>query len=251
MSTQKINEELIDLAATIGSAALHSQFPNDFEYYALGLDLTDSENQILDSLVFPVMPSQIQEPRPAINTTKKTAAGVVSMYNTTFAPFDISIRGSFGRKLRILTNTNALSGSIISSEGYDAPVFNASIKTGYGTLKLLERICMASQTTDEKGKPVRLFYYNLALNSQYLVEFRNLVFSQDQGSNMIWNYSANFKAIAPAYLIRSNNESSIISLLASDVINKGVSNLLGNYKSIKESRDKNKTFKGTVNVSHR
>ncbi len=246
MSTERINKDLRNLSAQIGQAALHSQFPNDFEYYALGLDLTDSDNKILDSLVFPVMPSQIQEPRPTINSVKKSAAGVVSLYNTTFVPFDISIRGSFGRKLRILSNNGAYSFNALSGRttgnGYDAPVYNTSVKTGYGTIKLLERICETSQSTDDKGRPVRLFYYNLALNSQYLVEFKNLTFSMDEGNNMIWHYSAVFKAIAPAYLIRANNSTSLISLLSSDVINKGLGSLINNYKSIRTNRAKITTF---------
>jgi len=248
MSLASTQAEVISLAGSIGQAALHALYPNDFEYYALGLDLCDSENRIIDTLVFPVMPDGISEPRPSINSVKKTTAGVVSIYNTTFVPFDITIRGTFGRKLRILSNNglyvfNGTSG-IVQGGSYDAPVFNTSIKTGYGTLKLLERIRDKSFTVDDKGKPVRLYYYNLALNSQYMVEFRNLTMTQDRQNNMIWNYTATFKAIAPAYSIRGNKKTSLISLLASDILNKGVNALVDGYRDTFNQRQKSRMLPG-------
>lgn len=244
MSVESVRREVIGLATSIGQAALHSQFPNDFEYYALGLDLTDADNRIIDTLIFPVMPENIVENRPSINSVQKTLSGVVSMYNTSFAPFDISISGTFGRKLRIIANNpaysfNGVSGTV-QGEGYEAPVFNTSIKTGYGTLKLLEKIRDKSFSVDEKGRPVRLFYYNLAYNSQYLVEFKNLSVRQDKGTNMLWYYTANFKAIAPAYMVRSNNKTSVLTLLSSDVINKGLDSLVNSYKTSYRERASNR-----------
>jgi len=244
MSVEATRRSVTELAASVGRAGLHGLFPNDFEYYALGLDLTDSEGRIVDSLVFPVMPDNISEPRPSINTVKKTGSGVVSMYNTTFVPFDISIRGSFGRRLRLVSSNGiyAFNGNRghVKGKGYDAPVFNTSVKTGYGLIKLLEGIKEKSFSVDDKGKPVRLYYYNLALNSQYLVEFSQLVMSQDRQNNMIWNYSAVFKAIAPAYTVRSNNSTSVIALLSSSVINKGIDSLLTGYKDTYKKRSKTK-----------
>lgn len=249
MSVESVRSQVRSLAVTIGQAALHSQFPNDFEYYALGLDLTDSENRLIDSLVFPVMPENINEPRMSVNSVKKTAAGVVSNYNTTFVPFDITIRGTFGRKLRILSNNalysvKGLGIGLVQGKGYEAPVFNTSIKTGYGTLKLLERIRDNSFSVDDKGRPVRLYYYNLALNSQYMVEFKQLTMQQDRQTNMLWYYTAVFKAIAPAYLVRQNNNTSIISLLASSVINKGLDALVTGYKDVYNQRRDRQIFNG-------
>lgn len=240
MSTQAVNREVRALAASVGRAGLHGLFPDDFEYYVLGLDLTDSEGRIADSLVFPVMPDNIVEPRPSINTVKKTSSGVVSLYNTTFVPFDISIKGSFGRRLRVVSSNGVYSFTgikgIVKGQGYDAPVFNTSVKSGYGLTKMLEKIKQKSLSVDDKGKPVRLYYYNLALNSQYLVEFTQLTFSQDRQSNMIWNYAATFKAIAPAYSIRGNSSTSTIALMSSSILNKSLDSLVTGYKNVFNSR---------------
>lgn len=248
MSLDNAKARYRELLASIGRAGLHSQYPNDFEYYACSLELTDSDNNIIEVLVFPVMPESISESNNAISAVKKTATGVVSLYNDTFNPFDISISGTFGRKLRILSNTgfqlyNAIRFSTLKpSTEYDAPVFNVNIKTGYGVIKILERIYKLSHSVDRKGLPVRLYFYNLALNSQYLIDFKQLNFNQSRQNNMIWYYSANFKAIAPAYSIRPNTDVSIINLLASDNINKGITALGDTYRNVKTTRLNNFRF---------
>lgn len=234
MSVDIVRSQLKNLAAQIGQAGIHYLWPNDFEYYVLGLDLTDSEDRIIESLVFPVMPDNIVEPRPSISTVKKTASGVVSMYNTSFVPFDISVRGSFGRKIRLLSNNafySTKSGGIVQGDDYNPSTFNTNIKTGYGTTKLLERIKEKAYSVDQSGNPVRLYYYNLAFNSQYLVEIRNITFQQDMSNNMIWNYTMNLKAIAPAYLVRNNSSTSTIALLSSSVINSAAEGLSETYRN--------------------
>ena len=254
MSIETVRSQVKSLAVNICQAALHSQFPNDFEYYALGLDLTDSENRIIETLVFPVMPENITEPRPSINSVNKTQAGVVSVYNNTFVPFEISIRGTFGRKLRILANNPAAAFSGIKGKvqgnDYDAPVFNSAVKTGYGTIKLLERLRDLSFSVDESGKPTRLFYYNLAFNSQYMVEFKQFTATQDRQNNMLWYYTAVFKAIAPAYLVRANNKTSIISLMASSVINKGLDSLTTEWRNNYNTRKAKKQDRSSL-LKHR
>lgn len=242
-ATDQAKQKYLNLLASIGRAGLHSVFPNDFEYYACSLELTNSRDEIVDTLVFPVMPSNIAENETPLNNIKKTSTGVVSLFNPSFTPYSINISGNFGRKLRIMTNNGAALFSAIRTravgaplEGYEGQAFNLEVKTGFGVTKILHKIYRRSFSLDETGNPYRVYFYNLALNTQNLVELKNLNITQDQGSNMIWNYSLAMQAIAPAYSIRQNTKSSVINLLSSSVINQGLDGLMSSYQNSRKQR---------------
>lgn len=227
----------------LGRSGVHSLFPNDFEYYAVSIELTNSKNELVDALVFPVMPNSISESKTPTNSIKRTNSGVISLFNPTFNPYDINLSGNFGRKFRILSNKGlglftALRTSTIKLNiaSYVPKAFNTRIKTGYGVTKILDRIYNRSYELDESGQPHKLYFYNLALNTQNLVEFKNLVFTQDASTNMIWNYNMSLRAIAPAYAIRANVKSSVINILASSIINNSLNSLMGNIKSTTQER---------------
>jgi len=231
MSTAAEQARYEELLRSIGRSAVHATFPNDFEYYALTLELTDSTDELINSMTFPVMPSAISENKPDISNQKKTSGGVVSLYDTGFVPFDITLSGNFGRKLRLNASSGLFSsiksiGKSISSIGsgdFEPPAFNIRVKTGYGSIKLLEKIKKESYSIDKDGAPVRLYMYNLALNSQHLVEFKNLRIAQDEQNNMIWNYVATFKAIAPAFSVKKR-----LTTLGASVVTKGMDSLVNN-----------------------
>lgn len=232
----------VGIIRTTGRAVLSAQFPNDFEYYACTLEVTNLDGDVVESLTFPVMPSAISENKVPINTQKKTAGGVVSLFDPSFAPFDISVSGNFGKKLRLMFQSgtalfSALGGVFKKKKNGKPAAFNIKIKTGYGTIKLLEEIYEYSNALDKDGNPYLIFFYNLALNSNHLVEFKNLTFSQDETNNMIWQYSFNLKAIAPAYSIKKGKKSSILSLMATSVLNKGLSSLVSKVKPIAKARE--------------
>ena len=239
-STKAEQERYKNLLATIGRSALHATFPNDFEFYALTLELTDSKDKLMNSLTFPVMPSAISEMKPDISNQKKTSGGVISLYDTGFVPFAINLSGTFGRKLRLSASSGIFStiktiGSSVSSlvnGEIEPPAFNIRVKTGYGSTKALEKIRKESFGIDKDGAPVRLYLYNLALNSQHLVEFKSLRISQDQQNNMLWNYQAIFKAIAPAYSRRK-----AIATLGASVLNEGISQLAEGYRDVNNDRN--------------
>lgn len=236
---RSINNTIKNTIEDVGRGLLHYQFPDDFEYYLLALEVTDSENNIVDSFVFPVMPENITEERVSINSINKTQSGVNSIFNPTFAPFPISFGGTFGRKLRLLVNTNSFSNTKANGEEYKNPTFNTRIKTGYGSTKILERIHKLSYSLDKNNKPFRLFYYNFAFNSQYLVEFSNLKLTQTIQGNGLWYYNVSLQAIAPAFLIRGTKKTSMVKLITSDIITKGVGDLLTkSYRDIAISRKK-------------
>lgn len=233
-----------NLLASIGRASLSSLYPNDFEYYACSLELTNSKDEIIETFVFPVMPSSMSENTVPINNIKKTEAGVVSLFNPTFNPFQINISGNFGRKLRVVTNRGIFAVNLIRTnvtkqaplEGYEGEEFSVQVKTGYGLCKLMERICKRAYTLDSSNNPYRLYFYNMAFNSSYMVETPSITFSQDQSNNMIWNYNLSLKAICPAFAIRKTEKSSIINTLSSSVINAGTDALLNDIQSVISSR---------------
>jgi hypothetical protein len=60
----------LNLLATVGRAAIHSQFPDDFEYYLCALELVRTDDSTTEEfLVFPVMPSMISVTEPKESPT--------------------------------------------------------------------------------------------------------------------------------------------------------------------------------------
>ena len=140
------------LVTESGKLAAHSLFPDDFEYYLMALELVDGSGIPTDRFVFPVMPNSINMSEEKITTIKKTASGITTFTNNGFTPKQISISGTFGRRFRLLIGNKATfdEGDLLSSvENIAGSVFVPNIKTGYGALKLLERIY--EKSTKEKN----------------------------------------------------------------------------------------------------
>ena len=81
----------------------------------------------------------------------------------------------------------------------------------------------------QDGKPLRLYFYNMALGESYLVVVppSGAQFSQDLSKNMIWNYNITMIAIAPLELVanKKNAKSWLINSLANAAIQTGVNDL--------------------------
>ena len=181
---------------TLGKGIMHSKFPNDFELYMFALELVDMKTQkTINYFVFPIMPNSISIPRTFQNNIKKTQGGINFSKTTVFQPFQLKLNGSFGRnfKFNIGNNYNDLI-AFFDKDKTNNTEFNNSFKTGYGSCKLLERIILNSRKISETG-PFGFYAYNLAFNQKLIVEASSLEFSQDLGSNMIWNYSLSFDVI--------------------------------------------------------
>ncbi len=229
---EEVVNQLRSRAYSIGLGALNALFPNDCEYYMLGLELVNSEGKTVDYLTFPVMPQQIKESKPEKTSIVETAGGVVSIVSPTFKPRDISISGNFGRgvsfnsggkvfhALKYSTtkgvyhkeDMNQVGKNIVKMKSIP---LNPFIKTGYGFIKVLESMIDKASGIDEFGKPLILHFYNPAFGNNYIVDPTSSDFHQDkQGSNMIWNYTLNLKATAPLFLSVGEKESRISSLKA-------------------------------------
>ena len=227
------------LVSSLGSAGLHAMFPNDFEYYMVGLELTTYEGKTIDFLLFPVLPSQIRKSEKPITNIKKTLGGVVSLISNKFIPIEYNISGNFGRSFKIVLQNEkvldfrALGYSFSSgkqerdySEEKDSRGNNFSMmfRSGYGLTKMLQGICNKS-LGNIYGQPNLLFFYNLALGDSYLVEYLDLTINQGLETNKIWNYNLNLKAVAPMSELKFEKERSLTNLIAMSEIQKSANNL--------------------------
>lgn len=212
------------LLGQVGQAALSVQFPRDFEYYVMMLELLDSRNSTVDAFVFPVMPQTIAQVNTKITNIKQTEAGVVSLTTPTFIPQEINIQGNFGKKFRFLQGGNLNAGVgfafapgltsaaafatryLSQRRGQEPPQFSQFIKTGFGCVKILERLHNLSTSLDQYSQPHRLLLYNMAFGQTWLVESMTFRTTQNLGQNMIWGYEMSFRLIADANMIRNNRQ---------------------------------------------
>ena len=98
-----VYSNVVDAAISIGGSALHTLAPDNYEYYMCSLELIDCQSNQVGFISFVVMPNNISESVSPIQTQVKTKGGLVTMFNDTFAPVNISIQGTFGRKFRLVT----------------------------------------------------------------------------------------------------------------------------------------------------
>lgn len=221
MSVASIKSKATQLLADAGRAALHANYPDDFEYYSIAFELIDHEDKTIDLLVFPVLPSNLTINEQPNTNIKRTGGGVAVLFNTSFQPFSISMSGNFGRKFRFLVGQNEVLGVSFRFNFRSQGEFDSQIKTGYGTTKVLDRILKSSLRTDDNQRPFKLLFHNMAFNQSHVVEVLNSSFSQnDSQNNMIWQYSISLRAIAPSVFIRGEEQSktSLKTLLKSSVL---------------------------------
>lgn len=229
-----VTQQLIDTALSVGKAAIHAAMPDDFEYYLCSLELVNHKDERKGFLSFSVMPEQISESYTPIQTMIKTHNAVVTLFNDSFAPVDINIAGTFGRKIRLLLNYKdpwIQTGSkqfLALNFGKVAGV-EVGVKTGYGMTKVLQHILNASSKTEaESGKPYYLKFYNYALNTAYLVDVVNYTVNQSMGSNMIWNYQMTLRAVAPlsSFSNIGNKMKNLLPEVAANSVANGVINIV-------------------------
>lgn len=213
MSIRGVENIVFDLVTNRGRAALHAQFPNDFEYYMVAFELISYNGAVIDYFSFPIMPSSLKVSKSSAVNVKKSFGGVFSTSTEKFIPFEININGNFGRNFKFvstagdLVDFKAINYSLNSrrykrEEGafgtsVREPIFNFSIKSGYGCLKILEAIFEKARGTID-GKRNMLIFYNMALGQYNVVE--PISFSQDQSEdqNMLWRYNLQMTAVADA-----------------------------------------------------
>lgn len=181
-------------ATEAGKVLAHNLFPEDFEYYLIGLELVQQSGIVTDRLIFPVTPDSITINDSKVTTVKKTAAGVASYTNNSYVPLKINLSGTFGRRMRLLLG-NKKTEADFKRSGKD---FLAGVKTGYGVTRELQRIYDKATTLDATNRPYRTHLYLYPYSTSYLVEFGELQLTQAMENNMFWKYNLNFTTLAPA-----------------------------------------------------
>ncbi len=236
-----VSKKYSDLVLTVGKQVVNSLFPNDFEYYFVAFELVDSKLRTIEYLSFPVLPDSIVENKNELTNIKKSAGGITSLTTPTFVPREITLRGTFGRQfkfmlgatefsfagLRFSTVTGVFKKEDLKKHGVIKNIpFSPQIKTGYGVAKLLEAIIDKATALDDSNKPMSLYFYNLTLGNNYLVEPRSIAFSQDKTTNnMFWNYDLSLTAIAPLSGIQETSKSSLLRNFTFDTVDKEVNKL--------------------------
>lgn len=183
----------------LGRSAVHAIIPDEYEYYLCSLELLNGSGERKGFISFVVMPDQIVESHTPIQTIVKTHSGIVTTFNPSFSPIDISISGTFGKKFRLVTGVSDPyktrgGGGLDLSLGSVLP--NIGIKSGYGLIKVLEHILKMSEKVDNQGKPYFVIFNNYAFNTHYVVNIINYGFQQSYEQNMIWHYNIAMKAVA-------------------------------------------------------
>lgn len=217
MSAVAVEQKYLSSLRTIGRGVLNAIYPNDIETYFLALELVDSRNRTVDYFAWPVLPEELRESHNEITNVRKTMTGVNVLKNSTFNPRPILIRGKFGRRFRVLIGGNGIEiagfGIGISFKGglsvsatpnflNQTPAqFSSFVKTGFGCIKVIERIKERSKRLDSDLKPHTLYLYNPILGGNYQVEFapgESFVHLQDSGQhNMLPSYMLKLIATAP------------------------------------------------------
>jgi len=245
-----------ELVSDIGRAGLSSLFPNDFEYYFMALELVNSQDEVIDYFAFPVIPDIRQEESKILTTTQTDGGLTILSSSTLFVPISITLNGDFGRKFRILfRGGEALTFSALRFTGVRTKedlvqnlvslrkaVFDPSVKTGYGCIKILQSICDKSDGLDDLGKPFRLNLYNMALGEAYWVKVNRLILTQEKTKNMIWSFNLQLTAIARLEHIIGDYKDSVLKRLGLGILQKEVNVLAGKvYQSLVQDPVQNRS----------
>ena len=233
MAVEIARSRYSELLRTLGQGALNSFFPDDFEAYMISFELVDSRDNTLDFFSFPIMPSNLSIVETEITNIKKVNGGITSLKTQSFIPKDISLSGNFGRTFRAILRNRVVDftsfGSALTKVNGDFQ--GPNIKTGFGSIKVLQNLLDGSKSLDQFGRPVRLYFYNFAFSENYVVEVMDKTFTQSRQSNVIWNYDISLKAVAPIEnVVRSRR--SLINVLSTNALQQGINTLSSNIRSI-------------------
>lgn len=234
-NTNSIITNTLNAVENFGKSAVNALLPNDYEYYLCSFELYDSKRDRVGFLSFVVMPEQISESYSPIQTIVKTHGGIVTTFNPTFAPIDINLSGTFGKKFRLVSNfsdpTKKNGGGLFNINfGITKSLkLNASmgVKSGYGLTKILHHILDTASKLDAYGKPHFLCFNNYAFNTSYVVNVTNYSFSQSVQQNMMWYYTIALKAVGEKPKI-DNKTVNKLNVVSSNAIANGLTNVITN-----------------------
>lgn len=195
---------------TAAATLLSGLYPVDFECYMIAFELCNSSGETLDYFTFPIMPTELSIDEEIPVKVENTFGGVNSISSNVFVPKNISLHGNFGRQFRVLVRnkiTLPLFNKTIQERDYGVKgikrkelEISNSLKTGFGSFKVLQSIINRAVEVDDEGECNKLYMYNMAYGESYLVKPTNFKGSQSVSQNGIWNYELNLKAVCPLHL---------------------------------------------------
>ena len=158
-----------------GDEVMNMIAPDNFEYYNCALELTDYDGNTVAYLSFDIMPNNIVIQKQPIVSIVKTITDTYTITNDSFNPFSISIQGTFGRKLRLLTTSKDINESKGFSKMLNGNIgvfFDSDIlvKTGYGVIKMMQKIIEKSNSFNDRNDYHFLIFHNYAFNTHNVVK---------------------------------------------------------------------------------
>jgi|JI9StandDraft_1071089.scaffolds.fasta_scaffold00268_44 hypothetical protein len=247
MSAKAVEARFKQGLDNLGRATLSALFPKDIENYMIALELINSKGNTVDYFAWPILPDELRETDNAITNIRKTMSAINVLKNPSFNSRQISIRGDFGRRFKLLLGAEQVTfagfGFSLKNGKFNisppkflqnpVPQFSTIAKTGYGCVKVLEAMKEKSKQLDENGKPYVLFLYNPILGNNYQVEFATFSQSQDKSHyNMFPSYNIQLTAVAPldSILSRRNNLKSAIKNLTVNGLQRTANELATNLR---------------------
>ena len=247
-----IKNSWINKANAIGYTAaatlLSALYPVDFECYMIAFELCNSSGETLDYFTFPIMPTDLSIDEEIPVKVENTFGGVNSISSNVFVPKNISLHGNFGRQFRVLVRNKTTfplydkivfgktTDQIIQERDYGVkgikkkePEISNSLKTGFGSFKVLQSIINRAVEVDDKGECNKLYMYNMAYGENYLVKPINFRGSQSVSKNGIWNYELNLKAVCPLHL-EAHKQGSILKAYTMSAIQSALNIVLSGIR---------------------
>jgi len=225
------------LTRQMGRAAVSQLFPTEVEYYLCAFELVNSY-ETEGYFVFPIQPSSITKIEPTRTNIKKSLSGITVLKNSSFMPQEISIQGNFGRRFKLMSRLDGVAFTSVNLNkigiDFNVPVLSPSIKTGYGAVKLLQKIIQQSNVADLNGEPKKLYFYNMGFGESYLVTIppSGATFSQTEDRNTIWQYSLNMTVLAPLSDVSLSSKREAAMVTYKGAINKLMSNAAADIKKL-------------------
>lgn len=212
----------------LSRVTLNSLYPREFEAYLISLELVDYNDNIQEYFTFPINPNYISKTEPRVKSIDRTFGKIIVNKSDQFVPKDLVIKGNFGRDFKVVLRHKGevtFNSILNKTTFFSSEEFNPIIKSGYGSLKLLQNICQKSEESIN-GLHNKLYLHNYLLGESYLVEVIDMTEDQSIASNMMWGYTLRLKIISPVgrddgFMLKTNIPASVAGS-AQETLNKSL-----------------------------
>lgn len=241
-----IGDELSESAIKLVQGLMHVMSPFNYEYYLSAFELVDSNGRTVMYFQFPLNPQSITVSEQRGHDIQRTFSSVVVTDSDTFVPTIIDISGNFGRELKVMAlnksgRTEIGTAAAMISEEFTTDAIhntyrarkwskmigaNTLVMTGYGAIKMMQIITSCDTLLGKDNQPFKLIFHNYSAGDSMWVKVKNLQIKQSLDSNMIWNYTCNMDAIAPAeYVCGIFSKKKALKMMAIGVANRTISDV--------------------------